>query len=222
MKRAGMIALPALALVCLATPALIQEANPFLAGSGPMEVRVNGIIGGGRLLGWSSTAQNEFLRDCVTAMPSLNARILPPEQQAILQTRCRNGAEDIVAHSPINAFAWSAMAELARFAQDYGAMNLALVNSQAIGPNELWIAERRVDTAEAAYDALSEPALAANRADLAVVASSPVAVRSIALRYIVQPAFRERITAIVETLPPAVQNRFLNNIRNAAQGGAGR
>ena len=219
MKRAGLLAIPALLLLCLAGWALVQEANPFLAGSGPISGRINTMIGGSRVLGLSSSAQNAFLFDCLAGVPSLEARMLAPALATRLKTRCRQGAESVIAATPVNSFAWAALADLARLDGDLETMNSALVMSQAIGPSELWIAERRVDIAEANYANLSAEAIAANTADLRVVASSYIAVRSVALRYLVRPDFRDRITAIVETLPPHIQSRFIANV-NAVMRGA--
>ena len=58
-------------------------------------------------------------------------------------------------------------------------------------------------------------ARATHQRDLALLVQSQRGIATIARRYVAQPDFRERITAIVEALPQADQVRFLANVKEA-------
>jgi hypothetical protein len=107
---------------------------------------------------------------------------------------------------------------LARFALGEADMAVAaLERSQAVGPNEQWLAERRVGVAETHYAALEAYAGTGHLADLALLAQSRRGIRSIAARYVANPDFRERVTAVVETLPDEIQQRFVAVVRAEAR-----
>ena len=93
--------------------------------------------------------------------------------------------------------------------------DLALRNSQLTGPNEQWIARYRVNLAETYFAQLSPAARKAEEADLRLLASSERGVKLIAQRYIADPDFRARITAVVETMPGERQAAFLRSVKRA-------
>ena len=92
-------------------------------------------------------------------------------------------------------------------------MNEHLHTSQATGKASQWVAEQRVALAEYYREHLDERVLAGNDADLEMLVRSQRGIGSIATRYVNDPAFRERITAIVETMPEDIQRRFIGVLR---------
>jgi hypothetical protein len=73
-----------------------------------------------------------------------------------------------------------------------------------------------VALAEDNYDLLPDDVREASGADLALLAASDRGVSSIAERDVRDPAFRGRITAIVEQLPEDKQSRFVSRVESAA------
>ena len=93
--------------------------------------------------------------------------------------------------------------------------NAALRQSQLTGPNEQWIARFRVNLAETYFSQLDAKTVESEAADLKLLASSERGVELIAQRYIANPDFRARITAIVENMPQDRQIVFLRNVKKS-------
>ena len=96
-------------------------------------------------------------------------------------------------------------------------MNARYVQSAKTGRTEQWVASLRVGLSEAHRQQLDAAALATSDRDLALLATSRSGVALIAYRYVNEPDFRERITAIVEALPGEDQENFLSRVRQLAQ-----
>lgn len=130
---------------------------------------------------------------------------------------CLETAERALVETPSLSYG-QLVASIAHFAlNNPGAARLTLERSQSLGPNEQWIAERRVALAEVHYDDLGAYARAGHLADLGLLAQSRRGIRSIAARYVANPAFRERVTDVVETLPIEIQRRFVSIVRAEAR-----
>jgi hypothetical protein len=118
---------------------------------------------------------------------------------------------------PSYAYGWYSIAAFSFALADDERGLYALRRSQAVAKSEQWLTERRVQLSEIYLAQLDEAALASHRQDLILLAQSNRGVRSIARRYVEDANFRERITALVETLPDADQARFVANVRLAAR-----
>jgi hypothetical protein len=66
---------------------------------------------------------------------------------------------------------------------------------------------------------LNDLARSAHDDDLRMLVRSDRGIATIATRYVSDAAFRDRITAIVETMTPPDQQRFIGSVRNALSRG---
>lgn len=194
---------------------LWRELSPFLAK--PIEQAVAPDTYGDEAfrLGLSSYSRTLVMKDCFRIILAYSDIDMVDEAARGIVSTCADRAGEIVAASPSNAFAWltraAASARLLRM-EDF---DLALRNSQLTGPNEQWIARYRVNLAETYFAQLSPAARKAEEADLRLLASSERGVKLIAQRYITDPDFRARISAVVETMPGERQAAFLRSVKKA-------
>jgi len=160
---------------------------------------------------------NVALEICDETMSRLSFQLAPTARKSAVANSCLETAEQALSEAPSLSYGHF-VASIAHFALDNsGAARDALERSQSLGPNEQWIAERRVSLAEIHYDALDDYVRAGHLADLALLAQSRRGIRSIAARYVASPDFRERVTAVVETLPVEIQRRFVSIVRAEAR-----
>jgi hypothetical protein len=192
------------------------EAGPYL-GRGASEAETIALIEGGQLSpALSQQSQQQVATDCLSTASSLYFRTRPTAQRRNFAERCRGLVQASVTAMPSFSFGWYVLAALAPVSGDFGALNDDLRKSQAMGAAEQWIAELRVALAEDYFDELGDAARESERRDLEVVVLSQRGVNAIARRYVDDPGFRERITAIVETMTPEAQARFVGFVRLAA------
>ncbi|HWA17676.1 MAG TPA: hypothetical protein VG757_01655 [Devosia sp.] len=192
------------------------EAGPYL-GRGSSEVETIARIESGQLApAMSQQSHQQVATDCLTAASSLYFRTRPTAQRQAFAARCQELLRASVTAMPSFSFGWYVLAALDPVNDDFDALNRDLSNSQASGGAEQWIAELRVALAEDYYDRLQGEAREAESQDLATLVLSQRGVDGIAKRYVDDPGFRERITAIVENLPPEAQARFVGYVRLAA------
>ncbi len=204
-----------------AAAALWQESSPYISGSGTVTDRMRNIINGTRELGMATKTQQGLLKDCQASIGTFAEAYLTPDDRGVLRQNCLNAAKTIVAATPASSYSWALLAYLSGREGDFKARDDALIMSEATGPSELWIADLRIKIAEMSLDKLSDDGRKAYDADLRLMVQGRVGLASIAKRYVDDPAFRERITGIVETLPPQNQAWFVQNVRSAvAQKGA--
>lgn len=212
--RLLLLSLAALLLVAGSAYALLAESGPYLfAGSG-LAQRVE-VLGDGQLhAGLSRPAHDLVLDDCVAVASSLYGLALPTERRNAALTTCSSAAAGFAQASPTYAYAYYVEALLAAERADPDALNAALASSRALAPTEQWLAELRVKLAEEHLPQLQPAALEGHEADLALLVISQRGIRLIARRYAAVAGFRERITTIVEQLPPAEQRRFVSALRS--------
>lgn len=163
------------------------------------------------------SSSNTILRRCANVVGGLYGRLQPPGLSQIARERCRDFAQSVLARMPTHGLAAFGVAQMQLALGETASGSEALRLSQGLTPHEQWLAEARVELAETHYASLSPDALEGHTADLALLARSNRGVRAIAYRYVSDPAFRERITSVVETLPGDVQTRFVSNVRRAAE-----
>lgn len=164
---------------------------------------------------WTRT-QQAALSSCQSALQtkkSLEMRYLPTDMQAQIGPHCREIALSAVADYPTDSYAWSVAALASADVQDWPAMNSYLVRSQLTGPTEQWIAQTRVTVAQDNWAMLDDAAIVAAERDLRLMVVSIRGIRQLALRYIGDLEFRERIEALVATMPEENQRRFVSVVR---------
>ncbi|MBJ6989221.1 MULTISPECIES: hypothetical protein [unclassified Devosia] len=163
----------------------------------------------------SYRASDDLLRRCVNIVGGLYGALQPEERTARARAICLDIANQTVEAMPSYALGWYAKSLFSYQLALTENGDAALISAQQIGRHEQWIAEGRVQLAEDHFSSLSPQAQAGHEQDLELLAQSRRGVASVAHRYVTQPDFRERITSIVEKLPPEDQTRFLNNVRRA-------
>ena len=154
---------------------------------------------------------------CLRMTNTVESLLLPSAERAKRARHCQALTENLLRKSPQNAYGWYAVARFAQISRQPDEMNHALEQSYFAGPNEQWIAEQRVELAESMLVALSEAAKTGHQNDLAMLVQSKRGIQAIALQYVNNPGFRDRIAAIVEALPAEDQRRFLRVLRREVQ-----
>ena len=217
------ITIAAIASVLFAASAwaMFVESNAYVIGGDSSVARLANWTSDPVQPGWSIATQNQNLLDCsdVLASPnSLTMRFLDDATRAAIPQVCLTMADAITQAAPAASYAWYVGAAAAVATGDTAGFNHRLLRSQLTGANEQWIAEVRAALAEEHFAALTQDVTAQHALDLRMLVLSARGIRSIALNYAINPAFRDRIIAIVETLPANDQRRFLSQVRTALSG----
>lgn len=192
---------------------LLEELHPFLRPAPETPEFRAEMVSYGSTFGPSSFSKYLTLRDCHTALRAIPvAQRSSAENQAFIR-RCRDDAAIVVRTMPVNGFAWITKGLFEAALGEFEAFNRSFEVAQTVAPNEQWLAEWRMNGSETYLDKLTPTALAAHERDLTLLASSRAGTLTLARRYLADPGFRERVTAIVEKLPQERQRAFLRNIR---------
>jgi hypothetical protein len=199
-----------------AAAAAYFEGSPFIYAGSTEAERAASLVSGDLQPGLSLGSHEQVLESCVRLFASVYVKTRPTAVRDHLAEACRGLARDSVADMPSYSFGWFVAAETSFFLHDSNTFNDALVRSQQAGSYEQWIAELRVALVEDHYDETSDAVRDGHASDLKMLVQSRHGVTSIARRYVDDPGFRERITALVETLPAADQRRFVQLVRQVA------
>lgn len=194
---------------------LWRELAPFMAKPIEQALTPDGYAGEDFDFGLSSYSKTLVMKDCFRIVLAYRDIDMIDEAARDVVSKCANRASDIVATTPTDSFAWlvRAAASVRLLARDE--FNAALRQSQLTGPNEQWIARFRVSLAETYFPQLSAETVKLEAADLKLLVSSERGVKLIAERYVSNPDFRARITAIVEAMPQDRQIVFLRNVKKS-------
>ncbi|WP_438750871.1 hypothetical protein [Pararhizobium sp. O133] len=182
-------------------------------------VSADDLAGEDFVFGLSSYSKLTVMSDCFRLVLSYGDIDMVDETVRGVVSRCADRAADIVETTPTDSFAWLVRAAASVRLAANEDFNIALQNSQLTGPNEQWIARFRVNLAENYFSALNPRSLKSEEADLRLLVSSEKGIKLIAKRYISNPDFRARITAVVETMPPRRQAVFLKVVKQAMNKG---
>jgi len=216
--RLGLIAVLASGLLIGAAGAVTayQEFDVFAAGGlGPAD-RFAALRHGDYHDAPSILAKRLVLDACVEATNGVYGIMQAAADRTEMLEHCRDEADRIAAEVPAYAYAHYVGALAAARLGDTEGFNSRILRSQVTGANEQWVAEQRVALVEGQFDIATLEVLARHDADLRLLVASNRGIDSISRRYVERPDFRERITAIVETMPPEDQSRFLSRVRRAA------
>lgn len=197
--------------------ATLAEADVYSAPASGIN-RWAGLAAAVPAVGLSLLSRQSVMDTCVEAQTSVAGRLQATDVRNAIALSCRAASAALVDEMPTYAYAYLVRA-ISSAASDTAAMNEALVLSQHFAPAEGWLAGPRVDLAEGHRTALSAEAKAAEEADIVLMLLSNQGPPFLARRYVGDPMFRERLTAIGEQLPGAAQKRLLDEIikANAAQ-----
>lgn len=210
-----LLATLAFCVLALGAWTLAREAAQYLVTGTRIE-RVAALPDEPPFPGLALSTRQDNLRDCVYALnrrSSLQVRYVSETLGETLPSRCGAMALEAVEQMPTYSYGWFVLAYADALMGDWNAMNAHLHLAQQTGQASQWVAEQRVALAETYRAHLDASTLAGNEADLTLLVRSERGIGSIAARYISDPAFRERITAIVETMPEDIQCRFIGVLR---------
>src|SRR6218665_1360611 len=98
------------------------------------------------------------MKDCLQGLIVLDQSEMFDIRNAVLAEKCRLKSARIVENTPTDSFAWATNALASARLGKTELLNAALVASQQVGPNEQWIARRRVEVAEMFLVSLSTAA----------------------------------------------------------------
>jgi hypothetical protein len=215
------MSLTALLLLALAGMAAVSEGRPFFLRTYPVEARVATLLREAASPSpvsslASSFARTAHLESCLVTLREI-ATSGSPSAEALdnLSRACQAIAEAIVALSPLSSNAWFIAASFAARSGDFARASRYLDLSYRTGPNEQWIAERRVLFAYPLRDELDPSLKGKIDQDLALLLRTNQGVETLATRYVNDPAMRDHLVDIAVTLDPDTQSRFLSRIRGA-------
>jgi hypothetical protein len=203
-------------LFCAAGWSLYVEAGAYDIGTGADARRLERIEGGRLAPAFSSASAEDALTECDWAMTSLFGTLQPGGRVRGIAAACAKLAGDVAADRPTSAHAFLIRALAASRLGDVEELNRALVLCQRYAPNSQWLARARMALAERHEAELSDASRAAEDADIAVLVHSYHGIEAVAERDLRDPAARERITGVVETLATQDQARFLSRVRQAS------
>ncbi|MBN9308300.1 hypothetical protein [Devosia sp.] len=212
-----LVILFSLALVCGGVAAAYSEASSYLSGGSAADDSFAAFTSGQPKSGLSVASARYVLDGCFDATTSLRGRLQPTPLRRAIAGLCLAQADAITDRMPSYSYAWYIGALAAAALDDPPSLADRLRHSQQTGPTEQWIAELRVALAEDHLADLPADVRDLNERDLALLVRSTRGIASIAQRYVGDPAFRERITRIVETMPPDQQQRFVSSVDFAAR-----
>lgn len=210
-----MPAVIAFGVLLLGSWVISQEAAHYFAAGTKIQ-RLAAMPDHPPFAGVSILTKQDNLLDCVFALDrrsSLEVLYMPEAFRTELPARCSAMAMDAVTQMPTFSYGWFVLAYTDALAEDWAAMNKHLYMTRVTGQTSQWVAEQRVALAESYREHLDPSGLDGNQADLELLVRSQRGIGSIAKRYVNDPTFRERITAIVETMPEDIQHRFIGVLR---------
>ena len=215
------ILLLSLALVAAGAWVGLREASPYFSVGIEDAERFAALADKVPSPGPSIASERLVLDNCVRTISSLSGRLQPGSRKAEVSNNCLRAADAIVRRNPSSSYAWYVGALTSERTSDTAGMNERLLRSQQTGPSEQWIAELRVPLGEEHLAELTPEVRANLDRDLKMLVASTRGISSMADRYVRQAEFRERITAIVETMPEEDQHRFVSRVESSARSAAG-
>ncbi len=204
-----------LALLALGAWAFAQEGRTYLLHAQTPVTSIN-LRSQDDPAGLGIGARGEVLRECESALrseKSFELMVLSSIRFEDLRQKCATIAESIATEAPTFSFAWAIAARAAALKGDWAGMNRFLEASQKTAPNEQWIGRSRFETADTFFDQLDPAGRALYDQDLAMLIKSNKGIPYIARQYVLDVAFRSRITAVLEAMSAADQRRYISILR---------
>lgn len=196
---------------------MYQEAMPNLRGGDTAIQRIMAMPDSGAPIGLTTLSQRHTLLDCEQVSRSsaaIEMQYLTLEERQRVEQYCADIAANIATRTPADALAWVTLAGASAASGKSEAFNTALIRSTLTGPNELPIASMRTQQAERNLAMLSPEATILHEQDLALLAGNYDQAPKLAMRYVGDAGFRERMDTILETMPPQDQQMFIFAVRS--------
>jgi hypothetical protein len=185
-----------------------SEAGPYASIGGDLADRIEAIAADNPPV-VSMGGRNLVLDNCAALATTTPGRLISTERRDVVARWCAGAAARFAAAAPSYGYAWYVAALMAADRGDADGFASSLARSYLTAPSEQWLAERRVALAEANPDEMTPDLLALHDRDLALLVRSKRGIATIVQRYVATPAFRDRISRVVGTLPNEEQSRFV-------------
>jgi hypothetical protein len=214
------VLLAGIGLAAMGAWCMFFESAPVFRGGTEAYSRLAAMKDGSAPIGISLLSQNEALKDCQEVLTSLDSgrgQVQPPELRDRVVPLCKDVATGVIQGSRANSRAELVLALVAEREGDWAALDLHLRQSQALSASAVWLVLPRVTLAERHLEFLSPDGVARHNHDLAMLTASPAGVFRLASLYADQVEIRERIQAVLETVPPQDQERFLGTLRRTIE-----
>lgn len=215
----GVLAGVAMTLCILAALAVPQEIGQF---AGPETAPVAGaamLRADNVREGISPRAQQRSMGFCYNLVRSLYVLTLPSPDRDAIVADCRQLASAVVAKAPSNGLGWLVLAASNARLGDADAANADLARSYVTARNERWIVEMRVAVAETMNKDLASYNIDQHLADIQLLALSPFGVHVLARLSLASAVLEQRVVGAIGKLPQDVQQRYLNAVWRAGNGG---
>ena len=190
------------------------EIAPYFNGGFNQAQRFGAVVAGSYEPGASLSSKTLFLADCLDVPRSLFAKAQPARRRHAFDQACYDVARIAAAEMPTYSDAWLVLASTSIALGDVEGFRTGLVASQRVAPDVRWLNEQRVALDAQYADKLDDAARAAYRSDLTALFDSPGGARVLATHYLANQAEQELIIEIGETVPPNMQRRFLDRVRD--------
>lgn len=194
---------------------LWNEAAIFLRSGDGRAERLAPLENGTYKTGVSVFSNRTLMLDCDEAMTSTFARLQPATVRRSYAENCIVAADRILSRRPTDGLAHLVKANAYAHLQNRERMNEALGLSQALSPQEGWLANGRLRLALPLYQDLPDALKAAVAADVAVLAASRGSSAWLAQLYLRKDKNPEVLLQILDTLPDALKANVLAEIRKA-------
>lgn len=198
--------------------AMRMELTPYTTSRATATSRLMELAGGGTDYGLSTSSRELVLADCRGAMVSLAARVQTSAVRRALSEKCLATSDGLAAEQPTFSVAWLTGAVAAAQLEDWDGFKMRLARSLRSGPVEQWVAEMRVSIAEENYDRLTDELKAGNAADMLLLTHTDPGLLILGRLYLMSPASRERITAIVDGTDEVTREKFSRRVRLLSSG----
>lgn len=217
----------AICLLLLSAVVATEEAAPFLLRAHSPEHLLGEMSGAdshaSRVSRFESRiARSSRLEACLNLLRGLTRSVTTSRATVrSVADGCKAIAEGIVARSPLDSNAWFLGASLAEQLRETEQAERYLNLSFVTGRSEQWIAERRALFGYRLRDRLAETTRLRVDQDIALLLRTDRGIDVLANHYVDDPAMREYLVGIAETLAPDDQRRFARRVRNAIGESAG-
>lgn len=191
------------------------ELRPFSIQAQGEKERFQNIAADRLAPGLSAYSGRFVLDDCLNAMTSLYGRLQSETRREAVAAGCTQLSATLLRRAPTDAYAHLIAAFASRSLGDREAANRQLALSHATGANELWVAELRFELFEDDLENLDLQMREAADADMLLLLRHHRGQQALVRHYLAKPASRERISAMVETVPIETREAFLHYLRTA-------
>ena len=203
------------ALLALGAWVFAQEGGTYLLHADTAVTSIN-LRSEDDPIGLGIATRSEVLRECdrtLRSEKSFELMVLSTVKFEDLRQKCATIAQTIAEDSPVFSMAWAVAARAAAEAEDWPKMNQFYKASQQTSPNEQWIGRLRFEAADSFFDQLDDGSRALYNEDLAMLIRSNKGIPYIARQYVLDLAFRSRITTVLQTMSETDQRRYVSILR---------